>query len=176
MPVRATYELWRVPKVLLTEIISPHMCDAISIENEMKPREIFEKIHFYWLNPHIINFTLFIRGRRTFPSLLAAPEGLGTYVRWVFWGRMKRGTTLLLWSRSGKCLELEKKLVSLIVIKIMGLRRFTLIACWRSAHCNIFTIAICRPIWGQACFLLVKVSSMSSDWSGLCINCCIGID
>ena len=47
VPVDGSYEVLRVTRVLSMEIFSPHMCDAISIENEMKPREIFEKIHFY---------------------------------------------------------------------------------------------------------------------------------
>ncbi len=46
VPVRVTYEVLRVPKVLLMGKVAHHMYEDISIENEMMSREILEKIHF----------------------------------------------------------------------------------------------------------------------------------
>ena len=46
VPVRVTYEVWRVPRVLLTGKVAPNMYLVKSIENEMISRENLEKIHF----------------------------------------------------------------------------------------------------------------------------------
>ena len=45
MLVDGSYEVWRVAKVMLTEVLRSHVCQVISIENQIISREILEKIH-----------------------------------------------------------------------------------------------------------------------------------
>ena len=87
VPVESAYQVFRVAKVLSTGKVAPYMCWLRSIENEIKAREIFEKIDFYWTDPQTHIFTHIPRSLRAIQGFLTALEGLKTYVRCVIRGK-----------------------------------------------------------------------------------------
>ena len=104
--VDGAFEVLRVPKVLSTPKVASVTSEHISIENKIEPREILEKNEFYWANPQNCYFSLLWCTRLTFSSLLTAPNGLRSYARWLFRGRIQQGTIFILWSVPKNWLDL----------------------------------------------------------------------
>ena len=103
--VDGAYEVWRVPRLLSTPKVASVTSEHISIENKIEPREILEKIEFYWANPKNCYFSLLWCALFMFLSLLTVPNGLRSDARWVFQGRIQRGTIFILWFMPKNCLD-----------------------------------------------------------------------